>query len=91
MPLWLCRLSPSPLGDDSWQILKVLKAKVLEQTKDGPFGKPGKTFMATNEEIAVQAGKDFFIIEELQVEGKRQMTSTAFLKGHQNFVGTVLK
>ncbi|MDO8663549.1 MAG: methionyl-tRNA formyltransferase [Candidatus Wildermuthbacteria bacterium] len=79
------------IAGHSWQTMKVLKAKVLNQTKDGPFGKPGKTFMATNEEIAVQAGKDFFIIEELQVEGKKQMTSTAFLKGHQNFVGAILK
>ncbi len=70
---------------------KILKAEVLKQTKNGPFGEPGKTFLAPDDKIAVQTGKDFLIIEELQLEGKRKMTTSEFLKGHQNFVGVILK
>lgn len=71
--------------------IKILKANVLKQTNQGPFGTEGKTFLASNDKIAVQTGKDFFIIEELQLEGKREMTSAEFLKGHSDFIGTILK
>ena len=71
--------------------LKILKAGVLRQTEAGPFGLPGKTFLAPNGKIAVQAGKDYLIIEELQPEGKRKMTAEEFLRGHQDFIGVILK
>ncbi|MBI4101621.1 MAG: methionyl-tRNA formyltransferase [Candidatus Nealsonbacteria bacterium] len=73
------------------RILKVLKASVQEQTKNGPFGDPGKTYLGTNERIAVQAGKDFLIIEKLQLEGGKPMNAADFLRGHQDFVGITLK
>lgn len=75
---------------NSIKTVKILKANVLEQTKDGPFGQPGKTFLGTNEKIAVQTGKDFLIIEELQLEGKKPMPVADFLRGHEDFVGTIL-
>lgn len=71
--------------------LKILKASIQVQTKDGPFGKPGKTYLATNERVAVQAGQDFLIIEGLQLEGGKPMSAADFLRGHQDFVGTMLK
>lgn len=79
------------LNDKGVKQLKILKASVQEQTKDGPFGTPGKTFLATNDKVAVQTGKHFLIIEELQIEGKKPMPVGEFLKGHLKFIGNVLK
>ncbi len=73
------------------QRLKILKADVLEQTEHGPFGVSGKTFLASNDKIAVQTEKDFLIIEELQVEGRKKTTAEDFLRGHPDFVGVILK
>jgi methionyl-tRNA formyltransferase len=71
--------------------IKILKAGIQEQTGMGPFGEPGKTYMATNEKIAVQAGKDFLVIEELQPESGKKMLARDFLMGHSDFTGTILK
>lgn len=71
--------------------IKIWKVKTQKQHAVGPFGAPGKTFMAPNEKIAVQAGEDFLIIEELQLSGGKKMTSEEFLKGHQDFIGVILK
>jgi len=71
--------------------LKILKANVLKQTNKGPFGNSGKTFLAPDSKIAVQTGKDFLIITELQLEGKKQTTSKDFLRGRTDFIGTILE
>ncbi|MCK4553645.1 methionyl-tRNA formyltransferase [Candidatus Parcubacteria bacterium] len=52
--------------------------------------KPGKTFIYNNG-LAVQCGKDALIIKKLQLEGKKEMTTDEFLRGHRDFVGNVLK
>ena len=71
--------------------LKILKADVLLQTNQGPTGVFGKTFLAPNNKIAVQTGKDFLLITELQLEGKKPITSEDFLRGHPDFIGTILE
>jgi len=73
------------------KILKILNADVLKQTKNGPFGIAGKTFLASNDKIAVQTGKDFLIISELQLEGKKIISAKDFLRGHPDFIGTILQ
>jgi methionyl-tRNA formyltransferase len=80
-------------GENKFKIknIKIWQASVQEQTGVGPFGQPGKTYMATNENIAVQTGKDFFIIRELQPESGKRMSTKEFLKGHSDFIGTMLK
>ncbi len=70
--------------------IKILKADVLIQTKISPVGPPGKTFLAPNDKIAVQTGKDYLIIEMLQLEGKNPINSRDFLRGHRDFVGAIL-
>jgi methionyl-tRNA formyltransferase len=72
------------------QKMKILEANVLKQTKHGPFGPPGKTFLAPDDKIAVQTGKDFLIITKLQPEGKKAMSSADFLRGHWDFIGIIL-
>ena len=73
------------------KIVKILKADVLKQTEDGPFGSAGKTYLASNDKIAVQTGQDFLIIKKLQLAGKKETVVADFLKGHLNFIGTVLE
>ena len=68
-----------------------MKVDVLPQKKHGPFGVNGKTFQAPDNKIAVQTGKDFLIIEELQLEGKKPQNSEEFLRGHPDFVGVILR
>lgn len=71
--------------------LKILKVDVLNQSSHGPFGIQGKTFQASNNKIAVQAGKNFLIVEELQPEGKKPQRSEEFLRGHPDFIGIILE
>ena len=70
--------------------VKFFRAQVQKQTKNGPFGEPGKTYLGTNEKIAVQTGEDFLLVEELQIEGKPKVTSKEFLRGNIDFIGTIL-
>lgn len=71
--------------------VKILKASISPQKEYGPFGIRGKTFLAPDNKIAVQAGKDYLIIEKLQLEGEKPVTSEEFLRGHPNFVGKILE
>ena len=51
--------------------------------------KSGKTFIY-NSGLAVQCGQDALIIKKLQLEGKKELTSEEFIRGRQNFVGSIL-
>jgi len=82
---------PSVFCKANDKTLKIWKASVSEQTETGPKGKPGKVYLATNDRIAVQCGKDYLIIEELQFSGKKRIKTEDFLKGNIDFIGTILK
>lgn len=82
---------PSTFCKAGKRMLKIWKASVQEQTKNTPKGSPGKTFLAPNNKIAVQCGKDFLIIEELQFEGKKKVKVQDFLRGNIDFIGTILE
>lgn len=77
--------------------IKILKARIFKFT-GGIAYSVGKTLVAPQNEICVQCGKWFFpgggdslIIERLQLEGKKEMSSEEFLRGHLDFAGTILK
>ena len=80
-----------------WQILKgtLLRVKILKtrvfRSFDGKKYPIGKILVVPQNEIGVQCEKDFLILEELQLEGKRPMASEKFLRGHPDFIGTILK
>jgi len=77
--------------------IKILKARVLKST--GGISYPiGKTLVVPQNELGVQCGegllskkRDFLIIERLQMEGGKEMGSEEFLRGHTDFIGTILK
>jgi len=71
--------------------IKILEAFVLPQKNYGPFGIRGKTFLAPDSKIAVQAGKDYLIIGKLQLEGGKPVSSEEFLRGYPNFIGKILE
>lgn len=71
--------------------LKIWKVSILEQTKNSPIGPPGKVYLAPDDRVAVQCGRDYLIIEELQFEGKRRIKVEDFLKGNIDFIGVILK
>lgn len=78
-------------GTKEERLLKVLEGGVLEQTEHGPFGPPGKTYVAPNGNIAVQTGKDFFIIKKFQMEGGDPTNSADYLKNKLDLIGLTLK
>jgi methionyl-tRNA formyltransferase len=77
--------------------IKILKARVYQSPAAITY-LVGKTLVAPQNELAVQCGKgytmgagDFLVIERLQMEGKKEMTSEEFLRGYPSFIGVVLK
>ena len=83
--------------------IKILKTRVLK-SQGGISYLVGKTLVVPQNELGVQCGKgffagptgggypgDFLVIEKLQMEGGKEMTSEEFLRGHPDFIGTILK
>lgn len=72
------------------KLLKFFKANTQKQTSSGPFGDLGKIYLGTNNKIAIQTGKNFLLVNELQLEGEKRMNSKAFLRKHEDIIGEVL-
>lgn len=83
--------SPGAFCKTNQRIIKIWKVSVNNKTENGPNGEPGKTYLAPDSKIAVQCGRNYLIIEEIQFEGKRRMKTEEFLKGNINFIGKILK
>jgi len=77
--------------DDKILRIKVLKADVYSKPGHLLNYPVGKTLILSKNEIGVQCGKDILIIEKLQLEGKKETLTTDFIKGHPDFIGTILK
>lgn len=71
-------------------LIKVIEVDILEQTEVGPFGPPGKVYMAPNSNLAVQTGKDFLVIKRLQIEGKNPVATKDYLQGNIDLIGIIL-
>jgi len=69
--------------------LKILKGKISHPSL--VKFKPGRTFLKNEKEICVQCGKGILEIKELQVEGKKPTKAEDFLRGHSDFLGSLLK
>lgn len=78
------------LKDDKLLRIKILKARVYKFSQEFVYI-IGRTLVVPQNEAAVQCGKDYLVIEEIQLEGKKEMKSEEFLRGHPDFVGTILK
>jgi methionyl-tRNA formyltransferase len=82
--------NPWPGAFTKWgnRLLKILRGKTRERASSG---KPGELIWVGVDFIQVETGKDSYLIEEIQLEGKRKMTIREFLSGHSIPVGTVFE
>lgn len=72
------------LGDKT---LKIWMARVEEEDREKA---PGTVIRADKNGLMVQTGKGMLKIRELQLEGKKRMTTDAFLRGYSIEPGTIL-
>jgi len=79
-----------PVLKDTFGRIKILEAKIFK-SPDSKTYPIGKVLVIPQNKAAVQCGRDFLLIEKLQIEGKREMNSEEFLRGHPDFIGTILK
>ncbi|MDD5144696.1 MAG: methionyl-tRNA formyltransferase, partial [Candidatus Pacebacteria bacterium] len=70
--------------------IKVLKSRVLISPENKRY-EVGKVLVVPQNEIGVQCGDgNFLVVEKLQMEGKKETLAEDFLRGHSDFIGTVL-
>ncbi len=80
---------PSAYTKLNGKTLKIWKAEVvMKRTKD--FALPGTVLQADANGFFVQTGHDILSIQELQLEGKKRMETSAFLRGYFVEVGSML-
>jgi len=81
-------LDPWPGAFTEWEgrFLKICKGEAREGASTG---KAGAVVWVGSDFIEVEAGKDSFLIKEVQLEGKRRMNIRDFISGHPISVGTV--
>jgi methionyl-tRNA formyltransferase len=80
--------NPWPGAFTKWddRLLKVFRGKIRERA---PSGKPGVVVWVGSDFIEVETGKDSYLIEEVQLEGRKRMTIREFLSGHSINAGTI--
>jgi methionyl-tRNA formyltransferase len=67
--------------------LKIIRAREILAINDR---QPGKLFL-TDKKLAAQCGRDSLVIEQLQLSGKKIMSSREFLNGYGKYADTELK
>lgn len=86
-PGTFCKIkAQSQKSKNTKQNLKILKADVIENMQ----GQPGKTFLAPGKKLGVYTGNGALLIEELQLEGKKPVSSKEFLLGHKDILNNKL-
>jgi methionyl-tRNA formyltransferase len=63
--------------------LKIFSASIVDLS-----GKPGE-ILGSGRELVIAAGERALSLEEVQLEGKRRMSATEFLRGHASTLGVV--
>lgn len=81
-------LNPWPGTWIEWQgkRLKILEGDILNL--DSPSG---KAFLTSDKKLAIGCGKASLLISKLQLEGKKVLTASEFLRGYPEIINTVLK
>ncbi|PIS33467.1 MAG: methionyl-tRNA formyltransferase [Candidatus Omnitrophica bacterium CG08_land_8_20_14_0_20_41_16] len=75
---------PGAFTHHKGKLLKIYKAKVISsRVYEFAGSRVGQVLNASKEGIAVSAGRDALIIQELQIEGKRRMPAGEFIVGHK--------
>jgi methionyl-tRNA formyltransferase len=81
---------PWPGAYTEWQgqILKIYKGEVR---KGKAAGEAGTVLWVGTDFIEIETGKGSYVLKEVQLEGKRRMSTRDFLSGHPISVGTVFR
>ncbi len=89
--------NPWPGTFTFWEVLKdtpqrviVLKTRVYKFPTKVKYPL-GKVLVVPQNEIGVQCKKDFLVIQKLKLEGEKELAAEEFLRGHPDFIGTILK
>ena len=80
---------PSAYTKMDGKTLKIWKAQVLEEEREEDY-MPGTILLTDQQEFMVQTGKGILKITELQLEGKKRMDTSSFLRGYHLEGGKVL-
>jgi methionyl-tRNA formyltransferase len=82
--------NPWPGAFTKWgdRLLKIYRGEVRERA---PEGKTGAVVWVGSDFIEVAAGKDSYLIREVQLEGRKKMPIREFLSGNSIPVGTVFQ
>ena len=72
------------------KVLKIWRAHVEETESSSPENVPGEIVEVRKDEIAVITGQGLLVITELQLVGKKRMSTGAFLLGYQLEEGCIL-
>lgn len=70
--------------------IKILKAHIGPDQKSQEKRPYGQVFLTEEKELAIATGENYLIIEKLQLEGKKEMTSQEFLNGYPMILGSTL-
>ena len=83
-------LNPWPSAYTSWQgkTLKIWEAETIECEYEGEFG---QIVNITKEQLYIKTGKHTLSVKVLQLEGKKRMLVSEFLRGHQLNCGMLLE
>jgi methionyl-tRNA formyltransferase len=81
--------TPWPGTQTMWngQMVKVLKAQVIEGKKDGEIGKVVKLSAGS---IGVVTGEGVLVLKEIQLAGRKAMQAEDFVRGQPKFIEAVL-
>ena len=69
---------------------KMLGIFQVRAAKNPNDKKPGLVF-DSSDGVAVACGNGAIVIDELQIEGKSKMSASEFIRGHPDFIGSVLE
>jgi methionyl-tRNA formyltransferase len=82
-------MTPWPGAYTTWQgqVLKILRARVADGRVADDM--PGEV-TAVHDHVLVHSGTGGIQLQEVQLAGKKAMSVAEFLRGHPNFIGSVL-
>jgi methionyl-tRNA formyltransferase len=69
------------------KLLKIFNSRVIEEENQDP---PGKISQLSSEGIKVATGKGYLLLTEVQLQGRKRMKATEFMRGHPIPIGTML-
>jgi methionyl-tRNA formyltransferase len=72
-------------------LLRLKLHKVSYQKQSPQAGYPIGQVIEVGEKVGVQAGSGVVFLEEVQLEGKTRMDIAEFIRGNQDFIGTLLQ